>query len=180
MLADWRREALTHLNRARRSSRFAERRESLLAALDAASEGGSHEGVESLRARARASAPHERVADLVADLFERLFDRPSTRLAVYGTLAPGERNAAVLASVGGSWSTGIVLGSVEERDGYRYFSWDPGGAPVEVRVLASSELPEHWARLDRFEGPSYRRTLVPVSLDSSDAIVNIYEAAARR
>ena len=180
MRADWQRRALTHLNRARRSSRLAERWESLLAALDAGSEGTRDEGAERLLARARASAPNERVANLVADLFERLLDWPSTRLAVYGTLAPGERNAAVLAPVSGSWSIGVVLGSVEERNGYRYFSWDPGGAPVDVRVLASGELPEHWARIDRFEGPSYRRTLVPVSLDSAVTIVNIYEATARR
>ena len=45
-----------------------------------------------------------------------------------------------------------------------------------MSVLTSSALPEHWARLDDFEGRDYRRILVPVTLVSGSILVaNLYE-----
>ena len=46
--------------------------------------------------------------------------------------------------------------------GYPALEPDPQGAPVEVDVLSSDELPAHWARLDAFEGAGYRRVQVQV------------------
>jgi len=34
---------------------------------------------------------------------------------------------------------------------------DPTGPEIEVQVLESAELPEHWERLDEFEGSGYQR-----------------------
>jgi len=48
----------------------------------------------------------EKVVDL-------LFDRPSRRLVVYGTLAPGEANESILAGVQGAWEVDLKL---EERE----------------------------------------------------------------
>ena len=48
-------------------------------------------------------------ADIPA-AFERMFGHPSTRLAVYGSLRPGESNYNQLATVPGNWQDGTVKG----------------------------------------------------------------------
>ena len=61
----------------------------------------------------------------------------STRLAVYGTLAPGEENDWVLAPLQGCWSDGFVRGNLflpgSWGDGIEYpgFEWKP-----EVHLVA--------------------------------------------
>ncbi|SRR5713226_7702682 len=112
-------------------------------------------------------------------LFEALnalLDFPNTRLAAYGTLAPGESNHAVLEGVPGAWLEGTVQGVRFMANGYPAFERRPGNGQVPVRVLTSAALPEHWARLDDFEGDDYRRILVPVRLASGAVLVaNLYE-----
>ena len=39
---------------------------------------------------------------------------PEERLAVYGSLRPGERNAHVLASLAGEWTKGVVHGALRQ------------------------------------------------------------------
>lgn len=92
-------------------------------------------------------------------------DEPIERLAVYGTLAPGRRNAHVLDDVPGDWSRGTVQGTRFEDGwhGYPGLVLD-GGDEVDVHVLRSRLLPEHLARLDAFEGPGYRRVVADVHL----------------
>jgi hypothetical protein len=47
-----------------------------------------------------------------------------------------------------------------------------------VDVLMADELPQHWARLDDFEGADYRRILVPARLPNGTILVaNLYEYA---
>lgn len=96
--------------------------------------------------------------------------RPDRRLAVYGSLAPGRSNHHELAQIRGEWERGIVYGRLEDRGwgssiGYPALRWDPRGEPVEVWVLTSPGLPEHWPRLDEFEGDEYDRRAVPVYRD---------------
>ncbi|MCC6899215.1 MAG: gamma-glutamylcyclotransferase [Polyangiaceae bacterium] len=117
------------------------------------------------------------VSEVLVCFFDLLFDRPSRRLAVYGTLAPGEPNASVLSGVNGIWCKGRVSGAVEYRARFPYFTWEPSGSDVEVHVLTSPELPHHLARIDAFEGRRYVRALVPVRAASAVYIANIYEAA---
>jgi gamma-glutamylcyclotransferase (GGCT)/AIG2-like uncharacterized protein YtfP len=102
-----------------------------------------------------------------------------TRLAVYGTLAPGERNHHVLAGLRGTWTNGVVHGERHPTGwgmtyGHPALVWDPDGPPVPVRVLHSSDLPAHWARLDAFEGDGYRRIVVPVTIGDRSEPANIY------
>jgi len=91
-----------------------------------------------------------------------------TRLAVYGTLAPGEPNERQLSALAGQWhSGGAVRGRFAEHGwgaalGYPALAWSEDGPPVPVQVFVSPELPRHWSRLDAFEGEEYRRILVPV------------------
>jgi len=88
-------------------------------------------------------------------------------LAVYGTPAPGRPNHHLLAPLGGEWTDGLI-----EEDliplgwgaalGYPGFRPRAGGDAVEVRVLSAPSLATAWPDLDRFEGPGYRRILVPI------------------
>lgn len=109
--------------------------------------------------------------EALQEAVDRFLDRPSRRLAVYGSLAPGEVNAGVLAPLSGTWRRGSVRGTLRRRGwgaahGFPGLEWDPEGEPVSVRLFVSPELPGHWPRLDAFEGDDYLRSLVPVRLGS--------------
>lgn len=107
--------------------------------------------------------------------------RPSQQLAVYGTLAPGQSNFHVVRSLGGSWEEAEVRGSrftleMGHDIGYPGFHWNPAQPYLSLHLLVSGELPEHWRRLDQFEGPDYCRILVPVKRNAhSFTIANLYE-----
>lgn len=118
---------------------------------------------------------------------ETLF-RTSQVLAVYGTLAPGKPNHHVVAPLGGEWTHGLIEGDLLPTGwgatlGFPAFSPRIGGAAVGVRVLTTPGLPAAWPDLDRFEGPEYRRILVPVfTPDRADerrlhTVANLYAAA---
>jgi gamma-glutamylcyclotransferase (GGCT)/AIG2-like uncharacterized protein YtfP len=114
-------------------------------------------------------------SSVLRDLFEALFSTPSQRLAVYGTLAPGEPNASLLGSVAGQWSSGIVQGVVAERHGLKEFTWTTEGDSIPVKVLSAERLAQQFDAIDRFEGPNYRRILVPVEINGLPCVCNIYE-----
>jgi len=106
-------------------------------------------------------------------------------LAVYGTLRPGQSNFEIVAPIEGTWLSGTIRGSlgrhpVGRYEGYPAFRRDPEGDAVAVDVLVSSELVDHWERLDAFEGPGYRRITVEVTLDSDSEsgslIASVYES----
>jgi gamma-glutamylcyclotransferase (GGCT)/AIG2-like uncharacterized protein YtfP len=120
-------------------------------------------------ARARRSDPRRPPAPGVADAERELEARfrVGHALAVYGTLAPGRPNHHVVAPLGGAWTAGVVEGELSPVGwgatlGYPAFRPRAGGAAVAVQVLTSARLPDAWERLDAFEGPEYRRVLVPV------------------
>lgn len=92
---------------------------------------------------------------------------PDRALAVYGTLAPGRSNHEVVAGIGGRWVEVVIRGrrfTARWRDtpGFPGFEPDPDGPVVEALVLLADDLPDHWARLDAFEGPGYRRVEIDV------------------
>ena len=117
------------------------------------------------------------VGDVVEEFFEHLCALPSRRFAVYGTLAPGEVNSHLLECIKGDWSPADVRGRFGRRYGYPVYTWDPDQPARTVQVFTSATLPEHWPRLDDFEGDHYRRHWVPVETAGEAAICNIYEAA---
>ena len=105
---------------------------------------------------------HRSTRDLLSALFQ-----PEHHLVVYGSLAPGEPNHHQLDGIHGMWERGVVHGVLHDRGwgariGYPALDWQPDGPTVDVHLFSSEQLPEHWARLDQFEGKEYRRCLVPV------------------
>lgn len=108
------------------------------------------------------------------------------RLAVYGTLAPGRSNHDQVADLGGTWLSGLtVRGQLFEAGwgaelGYPALRWSASGPAVPVELLVSRLLETNWARLDAFEGPGYRRILVPLLRDGRVVeVANLYESTAR-
>lgn len=102
-----------------------------------------------------------------------------TRLAVYGSLAPGRGNHRELADLAGEWRVGRVRGWLVESgwgaaQGYPGLRPDPDGPRVEVQVLISPDLPGHWTRLDAFEGDEYERVTVTVETDGGPLRAQIY------
>ncbi|WP_428104096.1 gamma-glutamylcyclotransferase family protein [Candidatus Palauibacter sp.] len=121
-------------------------------------------------------------------LIEALLDHPERRLAVYGSLLPGENNHHHVATLAGRWLEGTVEGTLCDRgwaarQGYPGFVPGSSGDRVAVKVLESLALPDAWERLDAFEGEAYRRILAPVEMTSRTGaggetvwrVCNIYE-----
>jgi gamma-glutamylcyclotransferase (GGCT)/AIG2-like uncharacterized protein YtfP len=109
-------------------------------------------------------------------------DEASTRLAVYGTLAPGGPNHHQLAGLHGRWLRGTVRGWLSASGwaaslGYPALTLDPMGPLVDVQLFESLDLPNHWPRLDEFEGNEYRRVVTPVSTAEGVVPACIYVVA---
>jgi len=71
------------------------------------------------------------------------------QLAVYGSLAPGERNAHVLAPLVGEWTEGEIIGTLQTitegyAAGYQGIRLD-GGDAVPCMLFSSRDLPAFWA-----------------------------------
>ncbi len=104
------------------------------------------------------------------------------RLAVYGSLTPGEVNHHHLADLGGTWQSGTVRGRLVKKGwgddlGFPALIPDPEADPIDVQLLTCDVLPAHWGRLDAFEGREYKRILLPVELsDGRKVNANIYIA----
>jgi gamma-glutamylcyclotransferase (GGCT)/AIG2-like uncharacterized protein YtfP len=99
----------------------------------------------------------------------------NTRLAVYGTLAPGQPNHGQLAGLRGHWRPGVVRGHLDPAGwaaplGYPGLVLDPNGPEVAVQLFESPDLPAHWARLDAFEGADYRRAATRVRTAAGDEV----------
>ena len=104
---------------------------------------------------------------------------PDCRLAVYGSLAPGEANHDQLAGLSGGWQPGIVRGHLIESgwgaaEGYPGLRPDPFGPEVHVQLFTSPDLPAHWGRLDAFEGAEYERVVIEVDLGTLSVAASLY------
>lgn len=103
-------------------------------------------------------------------------------LATYGTLRPGESNEHIMEGMDGTWTPALIRArlypsGVGRATGYPGVVLDEGAEPVPVQLFASADLPEHWARLDEFEGPGYRRVPVEVEVPVEEKTLTawIYE-----
>jgi gamma-glutamylcyclotransferase (GGCT)/AIG2-like uncharacterized protein YtfP len=109
-------------------------------------------------------------------------DAADIRLATYGTLAPGRVNHHQLAVLNGHWQRGTVAGRLIDSGwgaalGFPGLILDPSGPLVEVHLFESLELPDHWSRLDEFEGPGYRRVVTLVKTPDGELGACIYVLA---
>ncbi len=105
-----------------------------------------------------------------------------TRLATYGTLAPGKPNHQKLAELRGRWMKGTVYGALVRSGwgaalGFPALVLDATASSVPVDLFESADLPRHWARLDEFEGEGYRRVVVEVETEEGSLASCIYVAA---
>ena len=99
----------------------------------------------------------------------------TNRLFVYGTLAPGRSNAYVLASVPGEWEPASVIGTLHQEGwgaaaGYPGIVLDESGSEVAGLLFTSASLPDHWARIDQFEGEGYERALTKAKRMGGEAV----------
>jgi gamma-glutamylcyclotransferase (GGCT)/AIG2-like uncharacterized protein YtfP len=104
----------------------------------------------------------------------------ATRLAIYGTLAPGAANHHHVADLGGRWQAGAVRGSLGRvahgiHRGLPGMRLEPAAPLHPVKLLVSVRLPAAWARLDAFEGAEMQRLLVLLEGDGGVlGVANIY------
>jgi gamma-glutamylcyclotransferase (GGCT)/AIG2-like uncharacterized protein YtfP len=117
----------------------------------------------------------EKVIPLQKLLIRFLLDRADRKLVVYGTLAPGEVNQNILSEIEGSWSDCKVNGRIFEKNGLPYFVWDSNESLKEVHLFFSKKLPASWNRLDQFEGSTYKRILIPVTINKEICVANVFE-----
>lgn len=101
------------------------------------------------------------------------------RLAVYGTLRPGQSNHHHVAGLAGTWRRGTVTGHIVHTGwgaafNYPVLTLSADGDAVAVDVLESVDLPGHWDRLDTFEGSQYRRTRAVVATGAGPVEAWIY------
>jgi gamma-glutamylcyclotransferase (GGCT)/AIG2-like uncharacterized protein YtfP len=109
-------------------------------------------------------------------------DAARSRLATYGTLAPGKPNHHQLAGLQGEWRQGTVLGHLVDKGwgaaaGFPGLVLDEQGGEIAVMVFESAELPAHWQRLDDFEGEGYDRVVVTVNAGGVSLLAYIYAIA---
>lgn len=109
-------------------------------------------------------------------------EAPDTRLATYGSLAPGRVNHHQLTMLRGHWSRGTVRGDLRNSGwgsalGFPGLVLDPAGISIDVYIFESEDLANHWARLDEFEGPGYRRVVARVSTSFGELDAWIYVLA---
>ena len=128
-------------------------------------------------------------ADQTARYYTRFVDEtadlsgaPDTRLAIYGTLAPGRVNHHQISALSGKWQRGMVKGKLFSSGwgaalGFPGLILDPLGPSVDVDLFESADLPEHWARLDEFEGSGYHRVVTTVKTEEGERSAWIYVLA---
>ena len=96
-------------------------------------------------------------------------------LFVYGTLAPNQPNAHILAPIPGSWQLATIRGTLLPNGwgaalGFPAVIPNPAGEIVTGLVFSSEDLDAHWPRIDAFEGDGYQRIKVPVELANGDIL----------
>ena len=105
---------------------------------------------------------------------------PEHLLFVYGTLAPGEENAHILAPLGGGWEPATVQGAAHPEGwgathGYPGLRLGSGPEEVSGLLFYSPALEQFWPQVDEFEGSDYRRELASVKIhDGSQLSAYVY------
>lgn len=96
-------------------------------------------------------------------------------LFVYGTLAPNQPNAHILAPINGTWQSATIRGKLYQNGwgatlGFPAVIPDKDGEIVQGLVFSSNELEVHWQRIDDFEGEGYQRIEVETTLANGELL----------
>lgn len=96
-------------------------------------------------------------------------------LFVYGTLAPTQPNAHILAPIDGTWQPATIRGKLYQNGwgatlGFPAVIPSEDGEIVKGLVFSSDELVEHWQRIDAFEGEGYLRSEVETILENGEKL----------
>ena len=88
---------------------------------------------------------------------------------MYGTLAPGEVNEHVLATLDGSWVPAGSFGAPHAEgwaltNGLPALQLGPAAAAVAGQIFRSDIFARHWAKVDEFEGEASRRVIAHAEL----------------
>ncbi|MEO8028874.1 MAG: gamma-glutamylcyclotransferase family protein, partial [Bryobacteraceae bacterium] len=121
----------------------------------------------------------EAIRDIDSRVPAELLRGAGSKLAVYGSLAPGKANHDRLGGMLGAWRSATVRGHLRNSGwgaavGFPGLVWDPEGPEVDVAIFESPGLPDRWADLDQFEGPDYRRILVTISSGDEVTVCSLY------
>lgn len=105
----------------------------------------------------------------------RLHGPITRRLFVYGTLGPGRANEEVVGRIGGEWLPASVRGRLvlegwAAEEGYPGMVLDEEGEEVAGLLFVSEALPEHWGRLDAFEGEDFQRVATTARLEDGTRV----------
>ena len=97
------------------------------------------------------------------------------RLFIYGSLRPGGPNEHVLTAIGGEWRPAVVKGRLIESGwgasmGYPGLVIDESGDDVHGHIFVSSNLDNHWAYLDEFEGEEYEHIVASATLVGGEQV----------
>ena len=119
----------------------------------------------------------EKAAAVLELFFDLVFARPSTALAVYGSLAPGGVHHDQLDSIVGEWVQGAVRGQLSDGP-FPRLDPTPAADEVSVQLLWHADgLPDRWSQLDTLEGNDYQRVLVVVETGVEGLLIaNLYAA----
>lgn len=82
-------------------------------------------------------------------------------------------------SLSGRWIVGTVRGQLLQEGwgaelGYPGIILDSDGPEIDALIFESPDLPDHWTRLDEFEGRGYLRTVTAVSTAEGELPASIY------
>jgi gamma-glutamylcyclotransferase (GGCT)/AIG2-like uncharacterized protein YtfP len=98
---------------------------------------------------------------------------------VYGSLAPGGPNHHELIGIHGRWLLGTLRGRLVDsgwgaRLGYPGLVLAEDAPVVDLHIFESADLPEHWARLDNFEGAEYERVPTIATTSEGELSISVY------
>ena len=115
------------------------------------------------------------VKPVLLKLLDLIFDKPDQKLVIYGTLAIGAPNESILKGIEGTWQECKIRGEIVDREGLKYFKWNPNADEIHAKMFTSKYLHNKLPNIDAFEGNRYQRILILAEVEDYWIIANIYE-----
>ena len=108
--------------------------------------------------------------------FEYFLNFPNNKLIVYGTLMRNKINNNFIEEINAEYQKINIWGYIEHINDLPYYTFSISNKEtIEAELITNVDLKDKFDKLDRFEGNSYRRILVPFKIDNNILVGNIYE-----